>query len=148
MTRAEPTTIRVRLSISIRFDLPNAANLCNIRPYWLPTWWICIVFVLIDDEANNKDADAGVVTATVPDDDDDRMCHVSGDDDWWCNLCNCRGDDNVECTEKHKREIWLLFYWCMKEKYDCYLIDTRKNNMIVNLNRLMIPHLTCYTSMK
>ena len=36
----------------------------------------------------------------------------------------------------------------MKELYDCYFIDTQKNNMIFILNRLRIPHLTCYTSIK
>ena len=110
--------------------------------------WIHIFFVVIDDKANNEDAAASVVAASIQGDAANRMCHVSGDDDWWCNLWDRQGDDNVECTEKHKRAIWLLFYWCTKEKYDCYLIEAWKNNMIVNLNRLTITHLTWYTSMK
>ena len=35
-----------------------------------------------------------------------------------------------------------------EEQYDCYFIDTRKNNMIVILNSLKIPCLTYYTSIK
>ena len=35
-----------------------------------------------------------------------------------------------------------------KEQYDCYFIDTWNKNIIVILNRLTIPHITCYTSIK
>ena len=71
---------------------------------------IRIVFVLIDDKANNKDATAGVEAAALQEDAADQMCHVLGDNDWWRDLCDLRGDDNVKCTEKHERSIWLLFY--------------------------------------
>ena len=43
--------------------------------------WIRILFVVIDEEANNEDAAAGVVAAAVPDNDANRMCHVSRDGD-------------------------------------------------------------------
>ena len=45
--------------------------------------WIRIVFVVINDKENDEDAAAGVVAAAVPDDAADRMCHISGEDDWW-----------------------------------------------------------------
>ena len=77
--------------------------------------WIRIVFVVIVDEANDEDAAADVVAAAVPDDAADWMCQVLGDDNWWCDLCDSRGDDDVECTENHERAIWLLFYWYTKE---------------------------------
>ena len=48
-------------------------------------------------------------------------------------------NDDVECTEKHEIAILLLCYWCMKEQYYCYLVNTLKKNMIGNLNRLTIP---------
>ena len=41
----------------------------------------CILFVVIDDEANDQDAVTGVVAAAVPDNAADLMCQVSGDDD-------------------------------------------------------------------
>ena len=59
MTRAEPTTIRVRLSIEIRFDIPTAAILWKEDRVGCQHDWIRIVFVVIDNEANDKDAAAG-----------------------------------------------------------------------------------------
>ena len=94
--------------------------------------WIRIVFVVINDEANDEDDAAGVVAAAVPDDAADRMCQISGDDNRWCDLCNLRGDDDVECTEKHERAIWLLFYWYTKEQHDCYFksFDDYSSNLL------------------
>ena len=94
--------------------------------------WICIVFVVIEDEANNKDAAKGVVAAAVPDDAADRMCQVSGDGDWWCDLWDCWGNNDVECTKKHERAIWLLFYWYTKEQYDFYFkyFDDSSSNLL------------------
>ena len=45
--------------------------------------WIRIVLVVINDEANDEDAAAGVVAAAVPDDAADQMCQVLGDNVWW-----------------------------------------------------------------
>ena len=82
--------------------------------------WMRIVFIIIDDEANDEDAAVGIVTAAVPDDAANRMCQISGDDDLWCDIYNWRGDDDVECTENHERAIWLLFDWYKEEQYACY----------------------------
>ena len=41
---------------------------------------ICIVFVVVDNKANDEDAAAGVVAAAVLDDAADRMCQILGDD--------------------------------------------------------------------
>ena len=94
--------------------------------------WIRIVFVVIDDEANNKDAATGVVVAAIPDDAANQMCQVLGDKNWWCDLCDRRGGDNVKCTEKHERAIWLLFYWYTKEQYDCRFksFDDSSSNLL------------------
>ena len=97
--------------------------------------WVCNVFVVIDDEANDKDAAAGLLADTVPDDADDWMCRVSGDDDWWCDLRDLQGDEDVERRRRmywkarkrnmivillmYERAIWLLSYWYTKEQYDC-----------------------------
>ena len=94
--------------------------------------WIRIVFVVIDDKANNENAAEGVVAYTVPDEAADQMCQVLGDDNWWCALWDRRGDDNVERTKKHERAIWLLFYWYTKEQYDCHFksFDDSSSNLL------------------
>ena len=94
--------------------------------------WISIVFVVIDNKGNEEDAAAGVVAAALLDNAADQMCQVSGDEDWWCDLCNLWGGDNVKCTENHERDIWLLFYWYTKEQYYCYFksFDDSSSNFL------------------
>ena len=94
--------------------------------------WIHIFFVVIDYKANDKDAATGVVADAVPDDAVNQMCQLLGDDEWWCDLYDCRGDNDVKCTENHERAIWLLFYWYTKEQYDCYFksFDDSSSNLL------------------
>ena len=86
--------------------------------------WIHIVFFVIDDEANGKDAAMGVVADAVPDDTTAQMCQVSGEDSWWYDLYDRRGDEDVEQRRRmhwkswkrnmivtfliHERKIWSL----------------------------------------
>ena len=59
MTRAELTTIIVRLSIAMSVDRPTATILWKEDYVGCQHDWIRIVFVVIDDEVNNKDTAAG-----------------------------------------------------------------------------------------
>ena len=104
-------------------------------------WLNRIGFVVIDNRANDKDAAAGVVAATVPDDTADWMCHVpcamyrgTTTDDAIYRIARATrtSNDDVECTkkhenyEKHERAILVLCNWCMKEQYYFYPINTLK----------------------
>ena len=101
----------------------------------------CIGFIVIDNRANDEDAAASAVAAALPDDSANRMCHVpcamyqgtTTDDAIYVIARATRTSNNdVECTkkhennEKHERAIWLLCNWFMKEQYDCYPINTLK----------------------
>ena len=59
MTREKPTTIRVKLLIAIGVDLPTAAILWKEDYFVCQHDWMRIVFVVIDDKANDKDAPVG-----------------------------------------------------------------------------------------
>ena len=102
-----------------------------------------IGFVIINDGANNKDAAAGVVVAAGDGCRNGRRCQsnvpcdmyqgTTTDDAIYVIAGATRtSNDDDKCIEKHEkhenheRAIWLLCNWCMKEQYDCYTINTLK----------------------
>ena len=106
-------------------------------------WLNCIGCVVIDDGANDEDVAAGAMADAGGGRRTGRRCQSNAqcamyrgtttDDAIYVIARATRtSNEDVECTkkneknEKHEIAIWLLCNWCMKEQYDCYPINTLK----------------------
>ena len=100
-------------------------------------WLNCIGFVVINNEANDKDAAAGAVAAAVPDDATDRIFYVpciGGPRLMMKSMWSPgrRGHQTTTSTTSNAPKS-MKSMKSMKEQYYCYVIDVWRRNMIVTL---------------